>query len=87
MFSTLIRKAKQVGTAILTAVGVKVKKQSRELRTTSCKDIFSQIRKLCGTPSRQLKHIPRPGRNQPCRCGSGLKYKKCHWLADERAIC
>ncbi|MCX5744170.1 MAG: SEC-C domain-containing protein, partial [Proteobacteria bacterium] len=25
----------------------------------------------------------RPGRNQPCRCGSGEKYKQCHLAADE----
>ncbi len=26
----------------------------------------------------------RPGRNDPCWCGSGKKYKKCHLAADER---
>jgi SEC-C motif-containing protein len=24
---------------------------------------------------------PRPGRNDPCPCGSGKKYKKCHGMA------
>ncbi len=24
-----------------------------------------------------------PGRNDPCWCGSGKKYKKCHWAEDE----
>jgi methionyl aminopeptidase len=28
---------------------------------------------------------PRPGRNEPCWCGSGQKYKKCHLDADLRA--
>ncbi len=28
---------------------------------------------------------PRPGRNDPCWCGSGKKYKKCHLAADEGA--
>jgi len=23
----------------------------------------------------------KPGRNDPCPCGSGLKYKKCHGIA------
>jgi len=33
------------------------------------------------TPARR----PRlPGRNQPCPCGSGRKYKKCHLEADRR---
>jgi hypothetical protein len=26
----------------------------------------------------------RPGRNDPCPCGSGLKYKRCHLEADAR---
>jgi hypothetical protein len=26
---------------------------------------------------------PRPGRNEPCYCGSGRKYKQCHLPADE----
>ena len=26
---------------------------------------------------------PRAGRNEPCPCGSGRKYKKCHLAADE----
>jgi preprotein translocase subunit SecA len=26
---------------------------------------------------------PRVGRNDPCPCGSGKKYKKCHMLIDE----
>jgi preprotein translocase subunit SecA len=30
-----------------------------------------------------LRAIPRVGRNDPCPCGSGKKYKKCHMPADE----
>lgn len=26
-----------------------------------------------------------PGRNEPCHCGSGKKYKQCHLAADEAA--
>jgi len=29
------------------------------------------------------KTTPRPGRNDPCWCGSGKKYKQCHLRADE----
>jgi hypothetical protein len=25
-----------------------------------------------------------PGRNEPCWCGSGVKYKQCHQLRDEQ---
>ena len=28
---------------------------------------------------------PKPGRNEPCWCGSGKKYKKCHLAEDEKA--
>ncbi|MEE1274785.1 MAG: SEC-C metal-binding domain-containing protein, partial [Olegusella sp.] len=28
--------------------------------------------------------LPVPGRNDPCWCGSGRKYKKCHGPSDER---
>jgi hypothetical protein len=28
---------------------------------------------------------PKPGRNDPCWCGSGKKYKKCHMASDEDA--
>ena len=24
------------------------------------------------------REAPKPGRNDPCACGSGKKYKKCH---------
>lgn len=26
------------------------------------------------------------GRNDPCHCGSGKKYKKCHWAEDQKAV-
>lgn len=29
----------------------------------------------------------KPGRNDPCICGSGLKYKTCHGSSIKRAIC
>lgn len=28
---------------------------------------------------------PNLGRNDPCHCGSGKKYKQCHLVADEAA--
>jgi hypothetical protein len=28
---------------------------------------------------------PPPGRNDPCHCGSGKKYKQCHLAQDEAA--
>ena len=29
--------------------------------------------------------FPKPGRNDPCHCGSGAKYKRCHETADQKA--
>lgn len=37
-------------------------------------------------PARQpFRAAQRPGRNDPCWCGSGVKYKKCHLDADRDA--
>jgi len=33
---------------------------------------------------RPLRREERPGRNAPCWCGSGVKYKKCHLSEDRR---
>jgi uncharacterized protein YecA (UPF0149 family) len=30
-----------------------------------------------------VRKVPRPGRNEPCHCGSGRKYKKCCLGADQ----
>ncbi len=43
------------------------------------------IRKKYESPLRAEAKKPRPGRNDPCWCGSGKKYKHCHLEADERA--
>ena len=29
---------------------------------------------------------PQTGRNDPCWCGSGKKYKKCHLAADDKKL-
>lgn len=37
-----------------------------------------------GEPHRMPALAPkRPGRNEPCSCGSGKKYKHCHWKQDQ----
>lgn len=37
-----------------------------------------------GAPRRMPVLAPqRPGRNEPCSCGSGKKYKHCHWKQDQ----
>ena len=32
------------------------------------------------TPVQMLRRPPRVGRNEPCPCGSGKKFKRCHFL-------
>jgi methionyl aminopeptidase len=34
---------------------------------------------------REMSGTPSLGRNDPCHCGSGKKYKHCHWSADQAA--
>jgi hypothetical protein len=44
------------------------------------------VYEICGEdhgPTEPVVKPPRPGRNDPCWCGSGKKYKKCHLDADE----
>ena len=37
-----------------------------------------QIWKSMGPRQETIRKAPEPGRNDPCPCGSGKKYKKCH---------
>jgi uncharacterized protein len=37
-----------------------------------------QLWKSLGPRVEQIRKAPEPGRNDPCPCGSGKKYKKCH---------
>jgi preprotein translocase subunit SecA len=36
-------------------------------------------------PATVRREGPKLGRNDPCHCGSGKKYKHCHWDADHKA--
>jgi uncharacterized protein len=37
-----------------------------------------QLWKSLGPRAQSVRKAPEPGRNDPCPCGSGKKYKKCH---------
>lgn len=39
---------------------------------------FVQGSKVAPQKMQPAFNVPKPGRNDPCSCGSGLKYKKCH---------
>ena len=38
--------------------------------------------KVLPTPVQLLRKVPRVGRNEPCPCGSGKKFKYCHLLKE-----
>jgi preprotein translocase subunit SecA len=41
------------------------------------KTVFDRMTESSG-PKSQVKNNQKVGRNDPCPCGSGKKYKKCH---------
>lgn len=49
---------------------------------------FLAIFGLCKRASRRIiggtirRRYPKRGRNEPCWCRSGKKYKRCHWRED-----
>ncbi len=46
--------------------------EARRRKAEDQADLVKRIKSPCQKPA-----SPRPGRNDPCPCGSGLKYKKC----------
>ncbi len=38
-----------------------------------------------GPAARAEARLDAAGRNDPCPCGSGRKYKRCHWMEDREA--
>ncbi len=53
------------------------------LTEIAIEDILER-RALFGSP--EEKGPVRPGRNEPCWCGSGKKYKRCHLASDEEGV-
>ncbi len=43
---------------------------------------MSILKKIFGMNAKQKRNI-HLGRNEPCWCGSGKKYKRCHMETDE----
>ena len=42
-------------------------------------DLIMQDGQNLGQTKEPFKKAQKPGRNEPCWCGSGKKYKSCHW--------
>jgi hypothetical protein len=54
-----------------------------EVRFTIPYEAF-ELFEIESSPVREAARPARPGRNDPCYCGSGRKYKQCHLPLDER---
>ena len=49
-----------------------------ELQYQHGEQVAAQARRRGAKPSRRRSDGPKLGRNDPCWCGSGKKYKRCH---------
>jgi len=51
--------------------------------------IFRALAMLCipkETKKQLVSHRLNKQRNWPCRCGSGKKFKNCHWRSDVKKV-
>lgn len=80
--------AREMGSAIEELGGELTPAQQRKIETAQARTTGRQTRRLRElrrlTGEERLRPVvsaDRPGRNEPCHCGSGKKYKKCHGAA------
>ena len=93
LFSQLLDSVKLDVTRTLMTVRIQTREQARELEEAAQKieESASQVSNITYThpnedgsvssetdPSSVAPELPRVGRNDPCPCGSGKKYKQCH---------
>jgi preprotein translocase subunit SecA len=52
--------------------------QEKEFRTNSQEAGFQVVKRQGGKGTELRRDAPKVGRNDPCPCGSGKKYKQCH---------
>jgi len=60
-------------------------KREKVQTTEEHKDIFGNDPNQEEKKKPVKRSMPKVGRNDPCPCGSGLKYKKCHGRSEETA--
>ena len=46
--------------------------------TQTALNLFQQQRNHKAAHTPLVRRLPKTGRNDPCLCGSGLKFKRCH---------
>lgn len=78
--SSVVEKMKHV-------VGLKKRQQSLQEKMRSLVQEKQHQQALKANPPKQVPIVlgPRAGRNDPCPCGSGKKYKKCCLLKEKAA--
>jgi preprotein translocase subunit SecA len=63
-----------------------IQKEEAQMRRARDRDLsYSAPAKEAPEPVRRGAG-PKVGRNDPCPCGSGKKYKKCHGAAEDRVV-
>jgi uncharacterized protein YecA (UPF0149 family) len=62
----------------------------RQLATVNYRERQSQeyqmVKRSDGRGVENRRDMPKVGRNDPCPCGSGKKYKQCHMRQDQRVV-
>lgn len=56
-------------------------KEGRQTAEEAAEGVIGRLKQYCSKCATHLLPVERqvlPGRNEPCYCGSGKKYKKCH---------
>jgi len=51
--------------------------EQAHLLNSACGRPVAKKMKLDPTPTQMARRPPKVGRNEPCPCGSGIKFKKC----------
>ena len=76
LFTEMMDRVKDTFSTQVFRVRVLTENQRRERRMTLEKQEFRTNAPV--SPQEPVKRLPKVGRNDPCPCGSGKKYKYCH---------
>ena len=75
LMTVQIEKAEQIEQA---AQAIEQRAETVTNLTYSAPDETGQAQLFAADTATQAGHVPVVGRNEPCPCGSGKKYKHCH---------
>jgi len=77
MFMAMVHRIKQDTMEKLSMVQVRREEEIREMQEEKRDQEFVLSRGGDAAPQPQRRETQKVGRNDPCPCGSGKKYKKC----------